>query len=66
MKGKSSIFMSLGSVVGLAIAILIFVAQYLDNNVSSWTALWFIVFTFIGRIIGYGLDRIVDRNSQKR
>ena len=62
MKEKSSVFMTLGPAVGLTIAVIGFV----NKETSSWSALWFIVFAFIGRVIGYGLDRIVDKNNQKK
>lgn len=63
MKEKSSVFMSLGTAVGLVIAIIIFVIGFFNNQTSSWSALLFIVLAFIGRIIGYGLDRIVDKKN---
>ena len=44
----------------------IFVIGFVNKETSSWSALWFIVFAFIGRVIGYGLDRIVDKNNQKK
>ena len=66
MKEKSSVFMTLGTAVGLTIAAIIFVIGFVNKETSSWSALWFIVFAFIGRVIGYGLDRIVDKNNQKK
>lgn len=66
MKEKSSIFMTLGTALGLAIAIIIFAINFFTSTVSSWAAIWFIVFAFAGRIIGYGLDRIVDRSKEKK
>ena len=56
MKEKSSVFMTLGTAVGLTIAVIIFVIGFVNKETSSWSALWFIVFAFIGRVIGYGLD----------
>ena len=66
MKEKSSVFMTLGTAVGLTIAVIIFVIGFVNKETSSWSALWFIVFAFIGRVIGYGLDRIVDKNNPKK
>ena len=66
MEEKSSIFMTLGTALGLAIAIIIFLVGFVNDNTSSWTALWFIVLAFIGRIIGYGLDRIADKSKHKK
>jgi len=66
MKEKSSVFMTLGTAVGLTIAVIIFVIGFVNKETSSWSALWFIVFAFIGRVIGYGLDRIVDKNNQRK
>lgn len=65
MKENSTIFMTLGTAIGLATAIIIFIIGFINNNTDSWSALWFVVFAFIGRIIGYGLDRIVDKSKQK-
>ena len=52
MKEKSSVFMTLGTAVGLTIAVIIFVIGCVNKETSSWSALWFIAFAFIGRVIG--------------
>ncbi|WRK53988.1 hypothetical protein SD457_02580 [Coprobacillaceae bacterium CR2/5/TPMF4] len=57
--------MNLGTSLGLAIGIIYFAFQYFFGSVSSWMALIFLITALIGRVIGYGLDRIVDKNSQK-
>lgn len=66
MEEKSTIFMNLGTSLGLGIGIIYFVFQYVFGSVSSWMALIFLTTALIGRFIGYGLDRIVDNNKQKK
>ena len=66
MEEKSTIFMNLGTSLGLAIGIIYFAFQYFFGSVSSWMALIFLITALIGRVIGYGLDRIVNKNSQKK
>ncbi|MFQ6794061.1 hypothetical protein [Thomasclavelia sp.] len=64
MEERSSVFMNLGTAIGLLGAIIYFIIQFAFSTVSSWMALIFFVAAFVGRIIGYGLDRIVDKNKK--
>lgn len=64
MQQRSNIYMTLGTILGLAIAIIIFLINFATSSVNEWTALWFFLAAMIGRILGYGLDRIADRGKK--
>ncbi|WP_294578008.1 hypothetical protein [uncultured Thomasclavelia sp.] len=66
MEEKSSVFMTLGTALGLLVAIVYFIIQFATSSVSSWMAVIFLAGALIGRVIGYGLDRIVDSSKTKK
>ena len=47
MEEKSTIFMNLGTSLGLAIGIIYFAFQYFFGSVSSWMALIFLIHIYI-------------------
>ncbi|WP_249028774.1 hypothetical protein [Tannockella kyphosi] len=64
MNKKSTIFMELGTVLGMAIALvftIIFV--YIIKQYTNTVPFLFIGFAIIGRVIGYGLDTIVNKSN---
>ena len=60
MEEKSTIFMNLGTSLGLAIGIIYFAFQYFFGSVSSWITLIFVITALIGKDIQYDVGRIVD------
>lgn len=63
MEQKSSTFMTLGTGLGMLIALIITFLIFLFDWFIGWVPFLFLGFGFLGRLIGYGLDRIVDRNK---
>lgn len=65
MEEKSSTFMSLGTALGMLIALLVsFVLMFVIKGYESTIPFLFIGLAVVFRIIGYGLDRIVDKGKK--
>ncbi|MFV0393482.1 MAG: hypothetical protein ACK5LC_03660 [Coprobacillaceae bacterium] len=64
MEEKSSTFMTLGTALGMIIALVIsFVLMFIIQDYTAFIPFIFIGFAMIFRIIGYGLDRFMDRKA---
>lgn len=66
MNKKSTIFMELGTVLGMAIALVFtIVFVYFIDKYTETVPFLFIGFAIIGRLIGFGLDTIVNKANEK-
>lgn len=65
MEEKSSTFMTLGTALGMLVALLIsFVFMFVIKEYESVIPFLFIGLGILFRIFGYGLDRIVDKGKK--
>ena len=65
MEEKSSTFMTLGTALGMLIALIISaVLMFAVGKYENTIPFLFIGFGIVFRIIGYGLDRIVDKGKK--
>ncbi len=65
MKEKSSIFMTYGMVLGMIIGVIITVFILIFANEYSYLfPVILLAFGILFRIIGYGLDRMMDARSK--
>lgn len=65
MEERSSTFMTLGTALGMLIALIISgILMFAVGNYENAIPFLFIGFGIVFRVIGYGLDRIVDKHKK--